>query len=254
MTHSPLRRAAVVAATAGALLLAVAAPAAAHVTVNPNSATQGGFSKVAFRVPNELDTANTARVEVNLPTDTPVPFVSLKPVPGWTAATEKTALKTPIKTEGGEINEAISKITWTAQAGAAIKPGQFQEFDVSLGPLPEADQMIFKAVQTYSDGTVVRWIDEPAAGGAEPEHPAPVLNLAPAAATGATAPATAPAAAPAAAGGDGDGTPWGVAGTALGVIALLLGLLAYRRAGRAAPAAAGLHEAERESVPAGKAG
>ncbi|HEY7271365.1 MAG TPA: YcnI family protein [Actinoplanes sp.] len=251
MIRSPLRRAAVVAATAGALLLAVAAPAAAHVTVNPNSATQGGFTKVSFRVPNEMDSANTTKLEVNLPTDTPVAFVSLKPVTGWTATTEKTTLKTPIKAEGGEITEAISKITWTAQGDAAIKPGQFQEFDVSLGPLPEADQMIFKALQTYSDGTVVRWIDEPAAG-TEPEHPAPVLKLTPAAATG-TAPAGAPAAAPAAAEGDGNGTLWGVAGIALGLIALLLGLLAYRRAGHA-PAAAGQHEAERESVPAGKAG
>jgi periplasmic copper chaperone A len=242
----------VVAAAAGALLLAVAAPAAAHVTVNPNSASQGGFTKVSFRVPNEMDTANTTRLEVNLPTDTPVAFVSLKPVTGWTATTEKTALKTPIKADGGEITEAISRITWTAQGDAAIKPGQFQEFDVSLGPLPEADQMIFKALQTYSDGTVVRWIDEPATG-AGPEHPAPVLKLTPAAATGTTAPAAAPGATPATAKGDGNGTPWGIAGLALGLIALVLGLLAYRRAGGTAPAA-GQHEAERESVPAGKAG
>ena len=126
---------------------------------------------------------------------------------------------------------------------------------MSLGPLPETDQMVFKALQTYSDGT---W----SAGstsrprGAEPEHPAPVLKLAPAAATGGTAPAGAPAATTAAATtaaarGDGNGTPWGIAGTALGLIALLLGLLAYRRAARSAPSAAGLHEAERESVSAG---
>jgi periplasmic copper chaperone A len=253
MFRSPLRRAAVVAATAGALLLAVAAPAAAHVTVNPNSATQGGFAKLSFRVPNEMDTATTTKVEVTLPADTPMAFVSVKPVTGWTVRTEKTALKTPIKTEGGEITEAISKITWTAQGDGAIKPGQFQEFDVSLGPLPETDQMIFKALQTYSDGTVVRWIDEPAAG-AEPEHPAPVLKLAPAAATGGTAPVGPAAGPPARAAGDGNGTPWGIAGTALGLIALLLGLLAYRRAGRAAPVAAGQHEAERESISAGKAG
>jgi uncharacterized protein YcnI len=253
MIRSPLRRTAVVAAAAGALLLAIAAPAAAHVTVNPNSATQGGFTKVSFRVPNEMDTANTTKLEVTLPTDTPVAFVSLKPVTGWTARTEKTVLKTPIKAEGGEITKAISKITWTAQGDGAIKPGQFQEFDVSLGPLPETDQMIFKALQTYSDGTVVRWIDDPAAGGAEPEHPAPALKLTPAAATGGTAPAAVPAATPAAGEGDGNGTPWGIAGIALGLIALLLGLLAYQRAGRAAPAA-GQHEAERESVSAGKAG
>jgi uncharacterized protein YcnI len=253
MTRSPLRRAAVVAATAGALLVAVAAPAAAHVTVNPNSATQGGFTKVSFRVPNEMDAVNTTKVEVTLPTDTPVAFVSLKPVTGWTAVAQKTTLKTPIKAESGEITEAISKITWTAAGDVAIKPGQFQEFDVSLGPLPEAEQIIFKALQIYSDGTVVRWIDEPAPG-TEPEHPAPVLKLTPAAVDGPAAPAGATAPATAAAGGDGDGTPWGIAGVALGLIALLLGLLAYRRAAGGAPVAAGQHEAQREPVSAGKAG
>ncbi|HEY7272628.1 MAG TPA: YcnI family protein, partial [Actinoplanes sp.] len=177
--------------------------------------------------------------------------VSLKPVTGWTAVTEKTKLATPIKSDDGEITEAVSKITWTAQAGAGIKPGQFQEFDVSLGPLPKTDQMIFKALQTYSDGTVVRWIDEPAAG-AEPEHPAPVLKLTPAAATATTAPAAASGSTSTAT-GDGNGTAWGIAGLALGLIALLLGLLAYRKASRAS-SAGGQHGAEqRESVPAGKA-
>ena len=39
---------------------------------------------------------------------------------------------------------------------------------MSLGPLPKADQFVFKALQTYTDGEVVRWIEEPT-GGAEPE-------------------------------------------------------------------------------------
>ena len=38
------------------------------------------------------------------------------------------------------------------------------------------DQIVFKALQTYSDGDIVRWIDEPA-DGVELEHPAPVLKL-----------------------------------------------------------------------------
>ena len=39
--------------------------------------------------------------------------------------------------------------------------------------------MVFKALQTYSDGNVVRWIEEPVDGGEEPEHPAPVLAAEP---------------------------------------------------------------------------
>jgi hypothetical protein len=36
---------------------------------------------------------------------------------------------------------------------------------------------VFKAVQTYGDGTVVRWIEDQPKGAPEPEHPAPVLTL-----------------------------------------------------------------------------
>jgi uncharacterized protein YcnI len=233
-------------AIAAAVVLLTAGPALAHVTVNPNTATQGGYTKVSFRVPNETDATDTTKLEVDLPADTPIASVSLKPLAGWTAVTEKTKLATPIKSDDGQITEAITKITWTAAADAVIKPGQFQEFDVSLGPLPNAGQIVFKALQTYSDGKVVRWIDEPATDGTEPEHPAPVLKLAAAGATDSgshmAAPSGAPAVAPA-------GAPvpvaettstdnksmaaWGITALVVALGALVLGLLAYRKASAA---------------------
>ncbi|MGX6601403.1 YcnI family copper-binding membrane protein [Micromonosporaceae bacterium Da 78-11] len=225
---SLLKRSALMAATVVGLTLALAAPAVAHVTVNPGTATPGGYAKLTFRVPNETDSADTTKVEVNLPADHPVASVSVKPVPGWAAVAVKSKLATPLDAHGTQITEAVSKITWTAQAGAAVKPGQFQEFDVSFGPLPDSGQMIFKALQTYSDGTVVRWIDEPAADGSEVEHPAPVLKLVAAPATG--APAATPAAAPAEDSGDSSDT-LGIIGLIVAVLALILGLLAFRRAG-----------------------
>ena len=247
MTRSLLHRTAVVAAAAGVLSLALASPAAAHVTVNPNTATQGGYAKVTFRVPNETDDTDTTKVEVNLPAATPFASVSLKPVAGWTAVAEKTKLATPVKVHDSEITEAVSKITWTASAGAAVKPGQFQEFDVSLGPLPEVNQVVFKALQTYSDGTIVRWIDEPTTDGSEPDKPAPVLKLTPAAATADTAALTATTT-PAAESSD-SGNGWGIAGTVLGVLALIAGLLAYRRAAQGASTVAAPAE---ETVDAGR--
>ena len=66
---SLFKRSALVAAVVGGLTLALAAPASAHVTVNPNTATPGSYSKVTFRVPNEKDSANTTKLEVNLPAD-----------------------------------------------------------------------------------------------------------------------------------------------------------------------------------------
>jgi periplasmic copper chaperone A len=232
MNRSLLVRAGAVSAAAAALVLALAGPASAHVTVNPDTATKGGYTKVTFRVPTESDTASTTKVEINLPTGTPIASVALKPVQGWTATAVKTKLPAPVKTDDGELTEAITKITWTANAASAIKPGEFQEFDVSLGPLPDVDQVVFKALQTYSDGSVVRWIDEPTTDGTEPESPAPVLKLTAAAGAGeaAAAPAPAQAAAPASDEDDGGTSGWGIAGLVAGVAALVVALLAYRRA------------------------
>ncbi|GAA4942456.1 YcnI family protein [Actinoplanes utahensis] len=234
MKQTALRRAATVAAVAAAFVAGLAGPASAHVTVSPGSATQGGYTKVAFRVPNESDTASTTKLEINLPIDAPVGSVSLKPVAGWTAATEKSKLPTPVKVHDSEITEAVTKITWTAAAGSEIKPGTFQEFDVSLGPLPQRDQMVFKALQTYSDGTIVRWIDEPTTDGTEPESPAPVLKLTTADAAAAASAAAAPPTAPDSTEESGDsGAAWGIAGLIAGLAGLVLGLLAYRKAATA---------------------
>ncbi|WP_051711705.1 YcnI family protein [Streptomyces sp. NRRL S-350] len=178
MRSLPARRLAAVALTAAASVVALAGPAFAHVTVNPGSAAQGGYTAVDFRVPNESDTASTVKLEVNLPLDHPLASVRTLPLPGWTATLEKSKLDKPIKVHGSDVNEAVSKITWTADAGTKVAPGQFQEFRVSLGPLPtDADSMVFKALQTYDNGDVVRWIDESKDGQPEPAHPAPVLKL-----------------------------------------------------------------------------
>jgi uncharacterized protein YcnI len=156
-------------------VLAIAGPAGAHVTIQPGEASQGGFATEFFQVPNERDDASTVRVEVTFPTDNPIPFVSVAPVPGWQVDVERTTLDEPISGEGEDITEAVSKITWS---GGQIDPGQFQRFPVSMGPLPEGvDTLEFPAVQTYSDGEEVRWIEPVPASGEEPELPAPTLTL-----------------------------------------------------------------------------
>ena len=76
-----------------------------------------------------------------------------------------------------QVTEAVSKITWTA-TGGGLEPGQFDLFTISAGPLPtKPSKLEFKAVQTYSDGTVVRWIQPTVKGAPEPDHPAPTLTL-----------------------------------------------------------------------------
>lgn len=163
-------------AVAAVTLLAVVPTASAHISVNPSEATKGKFTVLAFRVPNERDDAGTTTVEINLPTDHPIPFISVRPHPGWTYTVERTTLDKPVEAHGEPINEVVSKVTFT---GGPIRPGEFDQFEISAGPLPEdADQLLFPAIQTYEGGEVVRWIAEPPApGGESPEHPAPVLHL-----------------------------------------------------------------------------
>ncbi|WP_446929844.1 YcnI family copper-binding membrane protein, partial [Ralstonia sp. VS2407] len=199
-------------------------------TVNPKEGTQGGYGRFAFRVPNESDTASTVKVEVNLPENAPVGSVSTMPVPGWTVAVEKRKVDPPIEVHGSQLTEAVSKLTFTAAPNGGVKPGEFQEFPVSMGPLPQVDTMVFKVLQTYSDGNVSRWIEEPTPGAEEPENPAPVLTLAAAAPASASPGASAPAVA---AGDDDDddaesgaATAFGVAGLVAGLAGLVLGGLA----------------------------
>jgi uncharacterized protein YcnI len=209
----------------GVGVLAAAGTAFAHVVVDPHTAPQGGDAKVAFRTPNEEDKANTVKLEVSFPADHPVPSVLVEPVPGWTAAVQKVTLAKPIQTDDGQVTQAVSTITWT---GGQIAPDQFQDFPVSLEALPsDADKLVFKAIQTYSNGDVVRWIDVAAPGAPEPEHPAPTLTLTKSAGD----PDAAPATAASASGGGSAGVVLGVIGVVLALIALVVGVVALRGRG-----------------------
>src|SRR3712207_2018279 len=142
-------RLAAVSLGAGALL-AVPGVASAHVTIQPSSIEGGGFSVVSVRVPNERDDASTTKVRVILPVDQPLGSVQTTPVPGWRVATAERDLDEPLEFFGSELTSVISEVTWTATDGG-VRPGQFQDFGLSLGQLPESGDLVFKAVQTYSD-------------------------------------------------------------------------------------------------------
>jgi uncharacterized protein YcnI len=238
-----LGKAGAVGAGVALVVLAVAVPASAHVSANPGTAEQGSFTKVSFRVPNEEDKAITTKVEIDLPLDHPIASVSARPVPGWTVSIVESKLPKPIKGDDLTVTKAVSKITWSK---GEIKPGEFQEFDVSMGPLPtDTDTMVFKAVQTYSGAPAVHWDQPTPPGGEEPEHPAPTLHLtkasgsgehgAPAAEGGANADTAAqPAAQQAAAGSSSDSADSSARllaglGLATGVIGIVIAALALSR-------------------------
>jgi uncharacterized protein len=168
-------------ALAGAIVCLVATPAAAHVSIDPPSAPRGSTVKLSFIVPNEEDTATVNRVQIAFPTppDAPIAGVSVGQKPGWRSTITTRRHAEPIQTDDGSISEIVSVIDWIALTPAnAIKPGEFGEFTIDADGLPDdADQVVFKAIQTYSNRQVVRWIDPVTPGGEEPAHPTPALEL-----------------------------------------------------------------------------
>jgi periplasmic copper chaperone A len=173
-------------AAAAVAMLALPGVAQAHVTVQPGTVEGGGFSVVTFRVPNERGDASTTHVRVTLPADEPIGSVQTTPVPGWKITTATRQLDKPIEMFGEQLDTVVSDVTWTATAGG-IRPGQFQDFELSLGQLPESGQMVFNALQTYSSGEKVNWNEVSADPSVEPEHPAPILTITPAAEHGSAA-------------------------------------------------------------------
>ncbi|MFJ2828604.1 YcnI family protein [Streptomyces sp. NPDC087263] len=165
-------------AVAASAVLVLSGPAFAHVSVQPEgAAAKGGYATVNFKVPNERDNASTTKLEVSFPTDHPLASVMPEAVAGWTAKVTTSKLDKPLEMHGESISEAVTKVTWTA-TGKGIAPGFFQKFPLSIGALPEdTDELVFKAVQTYDNKEVVRWIEEQKEGAEEPENPAPVLAL-----------------------------------------------------------------------------
>jgi uncharacterized protein YcnI len=181
---------------AAAIVMALAAPAFAHVTTDPSSAPQGGEITLGFRVPNEVAGANVVRVDIQFPTNPPLLGVDTEPVPGWTTTVMQVNLNPAVQTDDGPVTQAVSEISWVAAAGGGTPPGSFQEFYVLVQQLPTTtNQVVFKAVQTYSNGSVVRWIDPVVAGQPAPDHPTPILTLTPASASGGSTSTTVAAAA-----------------------------------------------------------
>lgn len=160
------------------LALTQALPANAHVGIDPVSATPGGTAAVTFTVPNESETAATNKLEIVLPTDTPLVNVRYQPTPGWSGEIVTEQLAEPVTVGDTEITQASTRVIFTADAGGGIKPGQFEEFTLRLGPIPEVGQLPLPVVQTYDDGEVSNWSSTvDAAETDERLDPAPILYV-----------------------------------------------------------------------------
>ena len=185
-------------ALAAVVFACMAAAADAHVTVIPSAARPGETRTLTFRVLNEESGATTVEFDLFIPAGVTAEAADRR---GWT------------KVAGG------SQVTWKANGPSdAISGNQSKDFEVRVGPLPKQQQLVFKALQHYSTGEIVRWIQDPTP---DAERPAPVLQLT---ATGR----------PQASGGSSSATGWAVLAV-LALVVVAAGFLLLRRRRRRDP-------------------
>jgi uncharacterized protein YcnI len=224
-----MRKFGLVAACALVLVLLDAGVAAAHVTVSPQSLPQGTDDAIlTFRVPNESATAAVTGLKIQFPLTHPIVLVNPEAGSGWQVNVIKSTLPKPITTDDGTFTSTTSEIDWS---GSTIPVGQFGEFNVLAQGVPSGtSQLVFKAIQTYSDGTVVSWIEVPSKAVPDPEHPAPIITLTKgggAASTTATTAAVAAAPTSTSSGSSSSGTnAWEIAALILAGLAVVLSVLA----------------------------
>jgi periplasmic copper chaperone A len=161
-------------AIALAATLALLAPAAAqaHVSVHPNEVPTGSFATLDIRVPNEMESASTVKLAVQVPPG--FLDISTEYMPGWTAKVLTSRLAKPVQTDDGEVTEQVREIVWTGDGKqGTIPPGQFVNFPISTEiPGKQGEELTFKVLQYYDNGEVVRWI-----GGPSSEEPAPRIDV-----------------------------------------------------------------------------
>jgi uncharacterized protein YcnI len=187
-----LRRVGMAGLVIGVALVGLAVPAWAHVTISPDSVQKGASDvEIAFRVPNE-ETTPTTKIAVFFPANPPFLSVLPQSLPGWTTSVVTTKLPKPIHTDDGDITEVVTEADWKANAGGGIPVGEYQRFQVIVGQMPStAGSVTLKALQTYANGDLVRWIEDPSG-----ENPAPVLQLTSGSGTATTVPSTSSTPAP----------------------------------------------------------
>ncbi|WP_431962406.1 YcnI family copper-binding membrane protein [Nocardia sp. bgisy134] len=162
MNGSAFARSAVAAVAAAIAVAGATGTALAHVTVSASDASRGGSAVLVFRVPNESAGGSpTVGLAVEIPG---VTTVDTEATPGWKSAVNK------------DSGRNVTTVTWTADPGTGIGSEQFGQFSVLANGLPDTEKLTMPAVQTYADGQVVRWDQDPASGD-EPEFPAPSLTL-----------------------------------------------------------------------------
>ncbi|WHX99955.1 YcnI family protein [Neobacillus sp. DY30] len=140
-----------------------AGAASAHVTVGPKETSQGAYEMFTLKVPSEKGDVTTTKVQVLIPED--VNITRFEPKPGWTYEIQK------------DDSDKITSVTWTTE-GEGLSATEFGQFNMNGKVGDKATEIVWKAIQTYSDGSVVEWVEAE-----EANYPASVTVVNPAGAS-----------------------------------------------------------------------
>jgi periplasmic copper chaperone A len=162
-------------ATAGALSLALAVPAAAHISPNPGTGASDGYTTQSFQVPHGCEEAPTTQIRIQIPASVPTATPAVHPL--WTVKT-KEGKKDPVEMHGEKITSGVSEVIYTAKR--PLPADRLDSFPISL-KMPageEGESIYFPTIQKCSEGET-RWIQVPAEGESadELEEPAPAVVL-----------------------------------------------------------------------------
>lgn len=131
--------------------------ASAHVTVQPEETTQGSYETFTVQVPTESDEVPTIKVKIEIPSSV---FISrFEPKSGWRYEIERDGL------------EKITSVTWVAE-NEGFLPTEFGLFNMQGRVADDATEIVWKAYQTYQDGSVVEWV-----GAEDSQLPASVTKV-----------------------------------------------------------------------------
>ncbi|MFI7210218.1 DUF1775 domain-containing protein [Micromonospora maritima] len=151
---------------------AASAAAGVTVTTSPGEVHQGDAIELSVVVPADRPGTRTTKIELTMPADAPIGEVYPLSVPDWAPTITTRTLNQPVAgIHAAELNQVTHAVTWLRVPGGGSGATRLP---LGMGPMPATDRLVFTVVQTYADGTVVRWADP--AGGA---HPAPTVALLP---------------------------------------------------------------------------
>jgi periplasmic copper chaperone A len=163
------------AAGAGLAALALATPAAAHITTNPSEAPSDGYATVSFQIPHGCEESPTTQVRVKVPPSvaSATPAVS----PNWTIKT-KEGRKDPVELHGEKVTSGVSEVTYTAKQPLPADRLDFVYMSLKMPAGKPGESIYFPTIQKCAQGET-RWIQIPAEGETEDdlESPAPVIVL-----------------------------------------------------------------------------